>query len=85
MKEKQVSEFIEKIGKFCDTLQEELENSPGLSFIVIAHDERDENVEHNTVYATNGTYSRLVHLLTVYKEERPDLFAGVELMSLIIN
>ncbi len=85
MKEKQVSEFIEKISNFCDTLYEEFENSPKLSFIVIAHDERDENVEHNTVYATNGTYPSLVHLLTVYKEESPELFAGVELMSLIIN
>lgn len=85
MKEKQVSEFIEKISNFCDTLYEEFENSPGLSFIVIAHDERDEKVEHNTVYATNGPYSRLVYLLTVYKEERPDIFAGAELMRLIIN
>lgn len=85
MKEKQVSEFIKKIGDFCDTLHEECKNSPELSFIVIAHDERNENVEHTTVCVTNGTYSSLVHLLTTYKGEFPELFAGVELMSLIIN
>lgn len=85
MKEKQVSEFIEKIDSFCDTIQEECKNSPELSFIVIAHDERDKNIGSNTVCAAYGTYPSLIHLLTVYKGEFPELFAGVELMSLIIN